>query len=391
MLFFFSHPRFGWLISFPILAAIAPNSHAQSHSGRGSSVMTPSMMMQRTTTNTTTDALLQRNLRLDARILGEMRFDRFSMRDYGRMTYMGVGGYGANGGYAGGYSGVGGYGSIGAGYTPTTVAGAAGVSPLDAAKAALLNEQVIAERLVNRRRAFDEELYERERTPTAEQALLDRSRNAPRLSEILSSQALNALLTDLQRLSAGNDLGDLARLVFPLDDDQFRHINWTRGSGSMAILKSEGQLNWPSVLTDPAFRQPRERLALLAPQAIEQLRRHRSLNPTIIGQMVDDAREMRVILRQKALSLSFQEFVETKKFLQNLDEALLAMQQPDAADHLTGTLASRPQTVLELVRRTARHGLRFAPAIPGDESVYVQLCDALRACDIAAKSQLALR
>jgi hypothetical protein len=334
---------------------------------------------------------LQRNLRLDARFLRELRFDRYSTQNYGRMTYMGTGGYGAYGGFSGGYSGLGGYGSIGAGYTPTNAATAAGASPIDAAKAALLNEQVIAERLANRRRSFDEELYERERTPTAEQVLLDRSRNAPRLSEILSGQALNALMTDLQRLSAGNDLGDLTSLVLPLDDDQFRHLNWTRGSGSMAILKSEGKLNWPSVLTDPAFRQPRERLTLLAPQAIEQLRRHRPLNPTTIGQMVDDAAEMRAILRQKAFKLSFQEFGETKKFLQKLDEALLAIQQPDAADHLTGTLATRPQTVLELVRRTALHGLRFAPAIPGDESAYVQLCDALRACDIAAKSQLALR
>jgi hypothetical protein len=198
-------------------------------------------------------------------------------------------------------------------------------------------------------------------------------------------------LADLQRLGAGNELGDLASMALPLDDDQFRHINWTRGSGSMALFRSGGQLNWPRVLASAAFRQPRERLASLATLAIEQARRQHPLDPNTIGQMVADSGHMRATLRQTASDLSFQEFSGAKSFLQALDEALIAIQQPDAADQLAGMLVSRPQTVLELVRRMARHGIRFAPAIPGDEAAYTQLCDALRACDIAAKSQLALR
>jgi hypothetical protein len=42
-------------------------------------------------------------------------------------------------------------------------------SLVDQQQAALLQEQVLTEALANRRRLFDEYLYEREKTPTAEQ------------------------------------------------------------------------------------------------------------------------------------------------------------------------------------------------------------------------------
>ena len=59
------------------------------------------------------------------------------------------------------------------------------------------------ERLVNRRQAFDELLYERDKTPTPEQELLSRSRVNPPPAEVLSGQALNALLDDLRMTGAG--------------------------------------------------------------------------------------------------------------------------------------------------------------------------------------------
>jgi hypothetical protein len=381
------HNRFGWLISLPILAVIVPDAHAQSRSARGGSVMTPSMtMIQMPTTNTTTNALLQRNLRLDARILRELRFDRYSMQNYGRMTYMGIGGYGAYGGYAG-YSGLGGYGSGLGGYASTNAAAPASTSLVDPAKAALLNEQVVAERIANRRRAFDEQLYERERTPTSEQALLDRSRSAPRVAEVHSGQALNALLADLQKLGAGTDSSERADILLPLDEHAFQRINLTHGVGNIALLKNGGQFRWPGAPTGTAFQEARDRLETLAPKAIEQVRTSGRVNSHTMSQMVAAIDLMHKTLRQGAGDLSFQPFTEARAFLQSFDDAIVALQQPDAADHLNGAYRPRPQTVFGLVKRMTDNGLRFAPAISGDEAAYSSLCNALRACDLAAISQ----
>lgn len=378
------HVRFLWWISLPIFAALAPNAQAQNRSMRGGTrMMPPAIMMQPARTNTTTNLLLQRGIRLDQRILREARRNRYSMQNYPGMSYMGIGGYG------GGYGGLGGYGpTVG----QASAAAPAAVSPVEAAaKAALLNEQAAAERIANRRRAFDEQRHEREMTPSADEELLSRSRQAPRMPEVLSGQTANALLADLQRLAARSDLTRLATSTLPLGDELLQHINWTHGSRSPALLKNDGQLRWPSAMTTAAFRHPRERLASLAPQAVDQLRRRAPIDAAMLRQMDADAEDLHTILRQQALRLSFQEFTEAKSFLQSLDDALIAIRLPGGADRLTFSSESQPKTILELVRCMTDRGLRVAPAIPGDEAAYTRLCDALRTFDVAAMSQPAAR
>ena len=73
-------------------------------------------------------------------------------------------------------------------------------------QAFLMREQVRGAKIANKRSAFDEYLYEKERTPTAEeerqrmnQGLLNRARNNPPQSEIWSGTAPNQLLTELRK------------------------------------------------------------------------------------------------------------------------------------------------------------------------------------------------
>jgi len=68
-------------------------------------------------------------------------------------------------------------------------------------QAYLMKEQVREARINNKRRAFDEYLYEREKTPTAEEERqrsmmeqIQRSRSNPPITEIWSGKALNDLL-----------------------------------------------------------------------------------------------------------------------------------------------------------------------------------------------------
>jgi hypothetical protein len=327
----------------------------------------------------TTNALLQRDLRLDSRLLRELR----------RNAYMAAGGYGRSGlgmmpyAYLPSYGGS--PGAVGGGYTPAA-------APPDPARAALLREQAAAERLANRRRAFDELLYERENTPTPDQELLSRGRNNPPLAEVLSGRALNALLADLRDLGAGVDEGDRPNALLPLDRRGLAHINVTRGTGNIALLKDGGRLTWPAVLAGPAFREPRERLAARVPDVVRQTVRSGGVDPTAIRQMVEDVGQLRALLRRRAEGLSFQPFAEAKAFLQNFDDAIVALQQPDAADHFNGTNDLNARTVLGLVKQMTDNGLRFAPAAPGDEAAYTLLCEALAACDrAAANRQLATR
>ena len=68
-----------------------------------------------------------------------------------------------------------------------------------------------------------------------------------------------------------------------------------------------------------------------------------------------------------------------KRFLHNLDDAVAVLRQPDAGDYLPGGKnAVRAGSVQDLVKSMAERGLRFAPAVNGDEKAYAAFRDAFR-------------
>jgi hypothetical protein len=108
--------------------------------------------------------------------------------------------------------------------------------------------------------------------------------------------------------------------------------------------------------------------------------------------MADDVGQLRTLLRPSIKELSIQAYIEARDFLKQMDDALVALGQPDAADFFNGKYELRAQTVLGLVKQMTDAGLRFAPATPGDEAAYATLRDALAACDrTAVRSPLAAR
>jgi hypothetical protein len=398
-------PR-GWLTlaaSFVVTFA-APAAHGQGRSFHPrpftTSFTTPSIMrsttpsMTATTPFTQTNAILRRDLRFDSPFHRDLRFDRLLGLEFGFGRFAGTP-FGTTpfwGTWGGGFLGsgisvipVG----VGGGITTPVAPKSSGDTP-DPARAALLSEQVIAERLANRRRAFDELQYERDKTPTPEQELLSRSRGNPSPAEVRSGQAVNALLTDLRQV--GVDELNRSDAMLPLDRRGLRHINVSRGPGNIALLKDEGRLTWPAALAGAAFQGARQRLTAQALEAVRQAGSFGRVDSGIVRQMTDDLSQLRQLLRQNAKELPFQPYAEARDFLQRFDDAVVALGQPDAADYFNGTYDLKAQTVLGLVTQMTDKGLRFAPAVPGDETAYAALREALAACDrAAAKSQSAMR
>jgi hypothetical protein len=265
-------------------------------------------------------------------------------------------------------------------------------------QAYLQREQVRSERIANRRRSFDEYLYEREKTPTAEDererhALeqVRRSRNNPPVTEIYSGKALNDLLADLRKLRAKpQEAGHLVNLQqLPLDDDGLKHINVTTGAGNIGMLKNEGRLNWPVALGGPDFKESRERLTSLAQAAVRQAEFNGQVDPGTLTQMSNDVDNLQKQLRKSGGDLPFAVYTEAKTFLNNLDDAITALRQRDVGNYFTGKLALKAKTVPELVDHMTKQGLQFAPAVPGDESAYLALHQAIANYDAAAQTQQA--
>jgi hypothetical protein len=398
----FCRPSFLSAVGLALLSYPSAPAHGQARMNLPRTFMVPSVRAMPTPTmpnptvstrpaqvNTNSDQLMRRDVLLDYMLLGELRRDALARQYYGRYPYSQSGGYGSYG--SSGYpTGVGGYGYPTSGTTATTP-GTYVASPVssreEAARAALTMEQVVTERLANRRRAFDESIYEREKTLTPEQELLLRSRTNPGPGEVASGESLNALLVQLRRPVAGIDMTSRLDVPLPFDGIALKHINVTRGTGNIAVLRNGGRLNWPTALLGSAFQQPRERLESRAAEAVRQAVRSGRVDQDTIWQMSDDVERLRQILVREAKEFIIEPYIEAKTYLRNLDDALVALQQPDAANHFTGTYELRATTVLALVNQMTRNALRFAPAVSGDEPFYAVLHESLAACDRAAFMQ----
>lgn len=301
------------------------------------------------------------------------------------------------GGYAGGYP---------ASYTnpyvdPTTTA--ANVTSAQAqtmtsnAQAESLREAVPRGRLEQRRRAFDEWLYEREHTPSLEDVrereqdlVLRRSRNDPPLPEIFSAQALNSLLVELQKLEAkGKELAPVQ-----LDEGLLKNINVTAtlNGANFGLLKHDGELSWPAVLRDlPPTEDAqalREEINSLIKDAIDQAKTGK-VAAGLLAQLYGDVRALREMLRTNAGELTFARYSSARRFLDELEGAVKALEQNDAANYILGKFAARGKTVHDLVQHMTSTGLVFAPAVSGDEAAYLALQRALAEASQRAQTQTA--
>jgi hypothetical protein len=242
-------------------------------------------------------------------------------------------------------------------------------------------EQVRQARIDNRRRSFDEYLYEREHRPTLEdereRARLEnvrRSRNDPPITEIWSGKALNDLLLAIQQQQARGQRGP----AVALDEGVLKNINVTSGanSGSLGLLRDNGQLHWPLELTRPEYTAERRRLEDLAAKAYQQ-----AINGAVdangLRDMANIVDSLQTRLRQNVAETSPSDYIKAKRFLSDLDSAIKVLEDPNVSKYATGKLAAKGNTVSDLVTEMSGQGLKFAPAVAGDEGAYVALHRAL--------------
>jgi hypothetical protein len=254
-----------------------------------------------------------------------------------------------------------------------------------------IREQARGERVASRRKVFDEYLYEREKTPSAEaerqkaqRDQLNRSRNSPPVTEIWSGKALNDLLADLTKGTASGT--SPRRLPLTLDEAGLNHINVTKdGGGSIALLKNDGRFDWPVALNVPESEGQREQLTVLARAAIRQAEYNGHVDQGLLRQMGGHVDQLHKHLRLRSKDISPAEYIEANTFLRHFEEALHALGRPDVGNHFTGRYALKAETVAELVQQMVDKGLRFAPALPGDETAYSALHQALATYDRAVQ------
>jgi len=250
---------------------------------------------------------------------------------------------------------------------------------IDYQKANLVREEVKQAHIDNRRRAFDEFLYERANTPTwldelERQKKLDLNYHLRNASggEILEGISLNTLLDSLKQMQARNVSGP----TVPLDEETLKQINVTAGSGANAgLLKNEGRLSWPLPLSASEYDEERKAIERNLQLAVSEVEKHGKVDVARLNNLNKDLDRMNEHLGDQISEMTPSQYIEARNYLRLLNDAIKALSRPDGRNYIDGKYTAQGKTVGELVKNMS--GLKFAPAAPGDEYAYKKLYESL--------------
>jgi len=193
--------------------------------------------------------------------------------------------------------------------------------------------------------------------------------------DIWSGKTLNVLLRSIQSLGALKFGPNL-----PLDEDSLKAINLSAGfRGNVGMLRNDGNLTWPLSLQEAQFTELRDRLTKNIRHAVSDLKGKEPVPSATLKDITNDFKALNDKLSDSADDLSTGQYIEAKRYLNQLSLAVRALSDPKAVNYFNNTWTAKGKNVAELVANLTRDGLVFAPAAPGDEPAYNALYQALRA------------
>jgi len=294
-----------------------------------------------------------------------------------------------------------GYGSYYPGYANIPPAGAAlmGYASLTAAsgqywkdltQARVTREQYLQAQLDTARKRVEFERWYESQKLTAPQMRdrematdLDRARKDPPLTEVWSGKALNELLRSIKNSGLTNRGPNLA-----LDEDTLKNVNLSDNSsrGNVGMLKDGGKLSWPLSLQEPQFDEARKRLGNNLLHAVVDLKNKDPIEAGKLRTINIDFKELNTKLNDSADELSPAQYIEAKRYLNQLGAAIRALSDKNAVKYFDNTWNAKGKNVAELVSHMTKEGLQFAPATPGDEASYTSLYQSMRAFEAGVQT-----
>jgi hypothetical protein len=204
------------------------------------------------------------------------------------------------------------------------------------------------------------------------------ARYAAPVTDIWSGKALNEILAESAPLRARKAPGPRIELA----DEVLEHINVRKGKdagnlGALRPLRGGRTLAWPRALEDSAYRAEVGGLNAQARRGVAQAQNGQQPDPGNLAEMRRDIERLGDKLRARINDVPPAQYLEARRFLDELADAVTALGQPDVAGYFDGKYAAKGKTVEELVDHMTGNGLTFAPALDGDEAAYQALHTAL--------------
>ncbi len=242
-------------------------------------------------------------------------------------------------------------------------------------QARITQNQADSGRLDLRRKAWEQAAWEQKMTPSVEQMRqyemkqqLSRAISNPPANEVWDGTALNNIFDSLRDRQAAGAKGPNV----PLDPETLKKINVlvSGGNGNVGLLKNSGDLSWPFSLTSDEFKEGREKLSKLIPEAVQQVRFNNKVGIATLRDIIAAQKSLRETLERKNTSdLTPSETLEARRYLNQIDDAIKALQDPNVGNYFN-TWIVKGNNVADVVDYMAKTGIKFAPATQGTQDAY---------------------
>jgi hypothetical protein len=211
----------------------------------------------------------------------------------------------------------------------------------------------------------------------------------PPTVDVVSGYALNTLLKDIGRKPGYADGPAVA-----LDPKVLEQINVTsrENGGNVGVLKfvrDGAPLPWPLPLQGSAYQKQTQHLNHLTADAVNMVKNNGGVDPGTLNDLRADVNQLKDMVSASIDELTPSQSVEAKRFLSQLDDAILALKQQNVGNYFTDRWAAKGKTVADLVAYLNANGLTFAPAVGGDEAAYAALYNALAEYHHGLKAEVA--
>jgi hypothetical protein len=235
-------------------------------------------------------------------------------------------------------------------------------------QAARLREKARQDRLVTRRKVWEQwewerkfriRVFEEERERARVESIRHSQEVESKSAEVRSATILNTLLDHLgrQELSQGSSA--------TLDPELVRKINVTVVGGHVSLLKAQ-KVRWPLLLQEEDFEAERKEIERLLAEARQEVDKKEAKLSTLkpLWARVDTLEKRLDNLlskRGKPSMWVWRQYTPAGRFLKELKANVQLLQEPEVADFLIKN-ELKARNVAELVHYMRANGLRFAPA-----------------------------
>ncbi len=231
-----------------------------------------------------------------------------------------------------------------------------------------------------RRKRFEQFLDERlqvnpeELKQKQQKQILLHSLANPTKQEVTSGAAPNTILESLESMRP--QFKEAPEM--PIAPELVKELNFTKGSGtgSFGLLRQEGKIPWPMSLTAMTPKDQSVEMRAAIDKSFLEAYQQVSTGKADLETLKDLQRntdKLSNLVSANIRNMGINDYMEAKQFLKSVDETVTFLKQPDAADWLPGKSKIKPRTVQELFHVMSEKGIRFAPALVGNDNAYLAM------------------